>query len=144
MPQNYKNRIFVHLPLFLGGIFLVYLAVLDESLFDFIISNTAQNEFSVALATTIAAGLPMFFAVGFIKKTILRHWQTIYYYEKFLASEIFWILAIIVLNIFTFIIVSEEGVHQFNAPILAGCVSFSVYLVFYSYKIRKKNYRVLH
>jgi len=127
-------------PLLIGGIFMVYLAVLDETLFNFVLDNVTQNQFTVSLATVIAAALPMFFAVGFIKRSILRRWQTIYYYEKMLLGEVFWILTVILLNIITFIIVSEQGVHQFNAPILAGCVLFSIYLVIYSFKTRQKSY----
>ena len=127
-------------PLLIGGIFMVYLAVLDETLFNFVLDNVTQNQFTVSLATVIAAALPMFFAVGFIKRSILRRWQTIYYYEKMLLGEIFWILTVILLNIITFIIVSEQGVHQFNAPILAGCVLFSTYLIIYSFKTRQKSY----
>ena len=97
MLESQKNRILDKFPFFIGGIFLIYLAVLDDSLFNFIINITPQSQFSVALATTIAAGLPMFFAVGFIKKTILRRWQTIYYYEKFLHREIYWILTVMLL-----------------------------------------------
>jgi len=127
-------------PLLIGGIFMVYLAVLDETLFNFVLDNVTQNQFTVSLATVIAAALPMFFAVGFIKRSVLRRWQTIYYYEKMLLGEVFWILTVILLNIITFIIVSEQGVHQFNAPILAGCVLFSIYLVIYSFKTRQKSY----
>ena len=127
-------------PLLIGGLFMVYLAVLDETLFNFVLDNVTQNQFTVSLATVIAAALPMFFAVGFIKRSILRRWQTIYYYEKMLLGEVFWILTVILLSIITFIIVSEQGVHQFNAPILAGCVLFSTYLVIYSFKDRQKSY----
>jgi ACR3 family arsenite efflux pump ArsB len=127
-------------PLLIGGLFMVYLAVLDETLFNFVLDNVTQNQFTVSLATVIAAALPMFFAVGFIKRSILRRWQTIYYYEKMLLGEVFWILTVILLNIITFIILSEQGVHQFNAPILAGCVLFSIYLVIYSFKTRQKSY----
>ena len=127
-------------PLLIGGIFMVYLAVLDETLFNFVLDNVTQNQFTVSLATVIAAALPMFFAVGFIKRSILRRWQTIYYYEKMLLGEVFWILTVILLNIITFIILSKQGVHQFNAPILAGCVLFSIYLVIYSFKTRQKSY----
>tara|TARA_B100000749_G_scaffold246035_1_gene208744 strand:- start:60 stop:476 length:417 start_codon:yes stop_codon:yes gene_type:complete len=127
-------------PLLIGGIFMVYLAVLDETLFNFVLDNVTQNQFTVSLATVIAAALPMFFAVGFIKRSILRRWQTIYYYEKMLLGEVFWILTVILLNIITFIILSEQGVHQFNAPILAGCVLFSIYLIIYSFKTRQKSY----
>ena len=127
-------------PVLIGGIFMVYLAVLDETLFNFVLDNVTQNQFTVSLATVIAAALPMFFAVGFIKRSILRRWQTIYYYEKMLLGEVFWILTVILLNIITFIILSEQGVHQFNAPILAGCVLFSTYLIIYSFKTRQKSY----
>ena len=127
-------------PVLIGGIFMVYLAVLDETLFNFVLDNVTQYQFTVSLATVIAAAFPMFFAVGFIKRSILRSWQTIYYYEKMLLGEVFWILTVILLNIITFIILSEQGVHQFNAPILAGCILFSIYLVIYSFKTRQKSY----
>ena len=116
MLESHKSRILDKFPFFIGGIFLIYLAVLDDSLFNFIINITSQSQFSVALATTIAAGLPMFFAVGFIKKTILRRWQTIYYYEKFLHREIYWILTVMLLTTISCIIVTQEGIHQFNLP----------------------------
>ena len=136
---SYSNkRTLANIPLFIGGLFMIYLAVLDETLFNFILDNTAQDQFAISLATTIAAALPMFFAVGFIKQSVLRRWQTIYYYEKMLLGEIFWTLTIILLNAIAYIIVTEQGVHQFNVPIVAGCVLFSIYLVIHSFKIRKK------
>ena len=129
-----------NVPLFIGGLFMVYLAVLDETLFNFILDNTVQNQFTIALATTVAAALPMFFAVGFIKRTILRRWQTIYYYEKMLMGQSFWILTIILLGAITFITVNEEGIHQLNVPVIVGCVLFSIYLVIYSFNTRQKYY----
>ena len=128
------------IPLFIGGLFMVYLAVLDETLFNFILDNTVQDQFTIALATTIAASFPMFFAVGFIKRTILRRWQTIYYYEKMLMGQSFWILTIILLGAITSIIIVEEGVHQLNAPVVGGCILFSVYLIIYSLNTRQKYY----
>mgnify|MGYP000698723671 FL=1 len=127
-------------PLLIGGIFMVYLAVLDETLFNFVLDNVTQNQFTVSLATVIAAALPMFFAVGFIKRSILRRWQTIYYYEKMLMGQSFWILTIILLGAITLIIIVEEGIHQLNAPVVAGCILFSIYLVIYSLNIRQKYY----
>ena len=127
-------------PLLIGGIFMVYLAVLDETLFNFVLDNVTQNQFTVSLATVIAAALPMFFAVGFIKRSILRRWQTIYYYEKMLLGQSFWILTIILLGAITLIIIVEEGIHQLNAPIVAGCILFSIYLVIYSLNTRQKYY----
>jgi hypothetical protein len=127
-------------PLLIGGIFMVYLAVLDETLFNFVLDNVTQNQFTVSLATVIAAALPMFFAVGFIKRSILRRWQTIYYYEKMLLGQSFWILTIILLGAITLIIIVEEGIHQLNAPVVAGCILFSIYLVIYSLNTRQKYY----
>ena len=129
-----------NVPLFIGGLFMVYLAVLDETLFNFILDNTVQDQFTIALATTVAAAFPMFFAVGFIKRTILRRWQTIYYYEKMLMGQSFWILTIILLGAITFIIIVEEGVHQLNAPVVVGCILFSIYLIIYSLSTRQKYY----
>ena len=129
-----------NVPLFIGGLFMVYLAVLDETLFNFILDNTAQDQFTIALATTIAAAFPMFFAVGFIKRTILRRWQTIYYYEKMLMGQSFWILTIILLGAITSIIIVEEGIQQLNVPIVTGCILFSIYLVIYSLNTRQKYY----
>ena len=129
-----------NVPLFIGGLFMVYLAVLDETLFNFILDNTVQDQFTIALATTVAAAFPMFFAVGFIKRTILRRWQTIYYYEKMLMGQSFWILTIILLGAITLIIIVEEGIHQLNAPVVAGCTLFSIYLVIYSLNTRQKYY----
>ena len=127
-------------PLLIGGLFMVYLAVLDETLFNFVLDNVTQNQFTVSLATVIAAALPMFFAVGFIKRSILRRWQTIYYYEKMLLGQSFWILTIILLGAITLIITVEEGIHQLNAPVVAGCILFSIYLIIYSLNIRQKYY----
>ncbi len=138
---NRSNRLILSdIPLFIGGLFLVYLAVLDETLFNFILDNTDQDQITVTIATIIAAAVPMFFAVGFIKKTALRRWQTIYYYEKLIFGDFFWVLAIMLINIFSYIIVIEEGIHQFNMPILAGCILFSIYLVVHSFKIRQKQF----
>ena len=138
---NSSNRLILSdVPFFLGGIFLIYLAVLDETLFNFILHSFQQDKIIISIATTIAAGVPMFFAVGFIKKSVLRRWQTIYYYEKLLLHDFFWILTIILLGIISSIIVIDEGIHQFNFPILLGCVLFSVYLFRIYLNSRKKKF----
>ena len=138
---NRSNRLILSdVPFFLGGIFLIYLAVLDETLFNFILHSFQQDKIIISIATTVAAGVPMFFAVGFIKKSVLRRWQTIYYYEKLLLHDFFWILTIILLGMISSIIVIEEGIHQFNFPILLGCVLFSVYLFRTYLNSRKKKF----
>ena len=108
-------------------------------MFNFILDNVKQDKIVISIATTIAAGVPMFFAVGFIKKSILQRWQTIYYYERLILHDFFWILTVILLSIISYIIVIEEGIHQFNIPILAGCVLFSVYLFIMALNARKKK-----
>ena len=137
MTKRSAKEILTNIPLFLGGIFMIYLAAADETLFNFILGNTIQNQLTVALATKVAAAVPMFFAVGMIKQSIVSGLYTIYYYEKMLQGSIFWILSIILL-IITAAIIVIEGVHQFNIPILAGCGVLSMYLIIYTIKIRKK------
>jgi len=127
--NRYTKRISENIPLFLGGIFMVYLAVLDETLFNFILDNMTRDQLTIALATTVASALPMFFAVGFIKQSFLYRWQTIYHYEKLLLGNIFWILTVFLLISILIIKIIEESMHQFNAPILIGCMLFSIYLV---------------
>ena len=137
--SNRSNKLILsNVPLLIGGLFMVYLAVIDNTLFNFILDNTQQDKITISIATIVAATLPMFFAVGFIKRSIFRRWQTIYYYEKMLFGEAFWIMTIILLNVISFIIYTEEGIHQFNSPILAGCTLFSIYLVIHAFKISKK------
>lgn len=138
MTKRSAKEILTNIPLFLGGLFMIYLAAADETLFNFILGKTIQNQLTVSLATTLAAALPMFFAVGMIKQSIVSGLYTIYYYEKMLQGVIFWILTIIVLISIAAIMV-VEGVHQFNAPILAGCGLLSMYLIIYMIKIHKKQ-----
>lgn len=140
MTNRYTKRISENIPLFLGGIFMVYLAVLDETLFNFILDNMTRDQLTIALATTVASALPMFFAVGFIKQSFLYRWQTIYHYEKLLLGNIFWILTVFLLISIMIIKLIEEGIHQFNAPILVGCMLFSIYLVIRWSNKRKKYY----
>ena len=138
MTKRSAKEILTNIPLFLGGLFMIYLAAADETLFNFILGKTLQTQLTVALATTVAAALPMFFAVGMIKQSMMRGLYTIYYYEKMLQGVIFWILTIIVLIAIAAMIVIE-GVHQFNLPILAGCGGLTMYLIIYMSKIHKKQ-----
>ena len=138
MTKRSAKEILTNIPLFLGGLFMVYLAAVDETLFNFILGKTVQTQLTVALATTVAAALPMFFAVGMIKQSIVSGLYTIYYYERMLQGVIFWILTLILLIAIASIIV-VGGVHQFNVPILGGCGILSMYLIIYIIKIHKKQ-----
>ena len=140
MTNRYTKRISENITLFLGGMFMVYLAVLDETLFNLILNNMNRDQLTIALATTVASALPMFFAVGFIKQSFLYRWQTIYHYEKLLLGNIFWMLTISLLMSIMIIKLIEEGIHQFNAPILVGCMLFSIYLIIRWSSKRQKKY----
>ncbi len=124
-----------NLPMFLGGLFLIYIAAADESLFNSILQSTVTDRATVVLATTVAASVPMFFAVGLIKKSILTRLDTIYYYEKLLESKIFW-LAIIALMV-TFVYLNIVVRSQTYFLVIAGCMGLIVFSVIYL----TKNYR---
>ena len=134
------KEILTNIPLFAGGIFMVYIAAADETLFNAILGGNFDDRLAVALATTVAAALPMFFAVGLIKQSVVKGLYTIYYYERMLQGSIFWVLTIILLIAITAIILVQGTVHLYNAPIVAGCSLLSVYLVIYVAKLHKKQY----
>ncbi|MDA8000138.1 MAG: hypothetical protein MPL62_02405 [Alphaproteobacteria bacterium] len=116
------------LPLFLGGIFLAYIAILDETLFDLILYNSDQSRIAVTIATTVAAALPMFFAIGYIKQSVLHRWQAIYQYERLLEKDVFWIMTIVLIGFIIYAKI-EEGVHITSMLVMIGGVAFSVYLI---------------
>ena len=139
MGHRSLKEILTNIPLFVGGIFMVYIAAVDETLFNAILGGNFQDRLAVSLATTVAAALPMFFAVGLIKQSIVSGLYTIYYYEKMLQGIIFWILTIILLMAITAIILAQGGVHLYNAPIAVGSSLLSIYLVIYLRKSHKKQ-----
>ena len=141
MNNVYVDRIKVSLPLFIGGVFMIYLAAADEAIFNIILDSIDQTRITVTAATIIAASLPMFFAVGFIKQSILHNWETIYQYERLLEKDIFWIMAIVLLMAIIAIKIVSEGAHLLNIPIIFGCVAFSAYLVIHAVGNRNKSGR---
>ena len=140
MGHRSLKEILTNIPLFAGGIFMVYIAAVDETLFNAVVRGNFQDKLVVSLATTVAAALPMFFAVGMIKQSIVSGLYTIYYYEKMLQGSIFWVLTIVLLIAIVAIILVQGTVHLYNAPIVAGCSLLSVYLVIYVAKLHKKQY----
>jgi hypothetical protein len=109
-------------PLFLCGVFLVYLGAFDETLF-YLVASDISNRLLVTAATVLAATLPMFFAVGAIKHSILYGRETIYYYEKLLRNRIFWLSAgvlCIVVAIVAYIQMSSSDFRYFE---LSGIVT---------------------
>ena len=115
---------------------MIYLAAVDETLFTAITMGDLHNRLLVTIATTLAAGVPMFFAVGLFKKSILVGQETIYYYEELLKRKSFWILTIILLAIVTFLVLLQGRVATIQGIVaVVGSVSLSIYLVIYMRKI---------
>lgn len=139
MGNRSLKEILTNIPLLAGGIFMVYIAAVDETLFNAVVGGNFQDKLVVSLATTVAAALPMFFAVGMIKQSVVSGLYTIYYYEKMLQGSIFWVLTIILLIAIIAIILVQGPVHLYNVPIVGGCSLLSVYLVIYVIKIHKKQ-----
>ena len=133
----YINRIVKSLPLFLGGIFMIYLAAADDTVFDYVLDNTGQTRVTVAAATVLATAPVMFFAIGFIKQSILHEWEVIYQYQRLLEHSSFWIMAIVLLLGIAALSVMGEGLYLFNVHIIVGCVGFSAYLAIYGTMMKK-------
>lgn len=85
--------------------------------------------------TAVSAGVPIFFAVGLIKKGVFLRWETIHFYEKMLEGKSFWVLTIIFLLILTYFTFSNGFTLLTNDLIIAACISLIGYLIFY---IKKK------
>jgi len=115
---------------------LIYLAVVDETLFIAITMGNLNNRILVTIATTLAAGVPMFFAVGLVKKSVLVGQETIYYYEELLKRKAFWILAIVLLAIISILVLLQGRAATIQGLVaVVGSVSLSIYLVIYTRKI---------
>lgn len=134
MTNQYVERIKSGLPLLLGGAFMVYLAVADNTIFDYMLDNMEQTRLTVAAATVAASAPLMFFAMGFFKLAVFHEWQTIYQYEALLRKNIFYVLVIILLTVIAILRVTEDGIHVFNIHVFVGCLGFSLYLITYMFK----------
>lgn len=125
-----------NIPLFLCGVFLVYIAAADDTLFLFIAFDLT-NRIIVTAATVMATTIPLFFAVGAIKQSVLIGRETIYYYEKMLENMWFWMVAGLVsisiaVLIFNFSIASLQDIG-----VAIGCILCGAYLFYYAYGLRK-------
>jgi len=139
MNKNYLKEILHNTPLFFGGLFMIYLAAVDQTLFNAIFRITTPDRLIASLATTTAASVPMFFAVGLIKRGIFIRWETIYYYEKMLEGKIFWILTDILLITISSLIVVQRLILPYGILVTAGCLSLSAYIIFYRFKLKKNH-----
>jgi hypothetical protein len=125
--------------LFFCGLFLIYVASFDETLFR-LFAFDVTNRIIVSLATILAASLPMFFAVGAIKHSVLISRETIYYYEKFLKTWVFWLcsgilcvsIGVLAYTQFRFDFLSKTFV------IVGGLLS-GVYFIYYSSALMRRR-----
>jgi len=135
------------IPLFIVGLFVIYIAAYDDALFSLVRSATGTERLGVAIATTVAAALPMFFAVGMIRKSIGINWFTIYHYERMLEGKGFWALAIIGLLVIAILhltiviplLIAGVQVAQEGATVV-GCIISVIILAIYISKRNKKSY----
>jgi len=136
-----------NIPLFLCGVFLIYIAAADETLFQFIaedLTNGIANRLVVTVATVLAATIPMFFAVGAIKQSVLIGRETIYYYEKMLGSVAFWVVAGLApistaaLMYVQYAVYSNFRITSLPGALIASaCILCGAYLFYYAYGLRK-------
>jgi len=124
-----------NIPLLLGGLFLIYVGVVDQTIFYEILDKTYSDRLGITLATAVSAGVPIFFAVGLIKKGVFLRWETIHFYEKMLEGKSFWVLTIIFLVILAYFAFNKGLTLLSTSLIMAACISLIVYLIFY---IKKK------
>jgi len=137
--KKYKHEFWRNFPLFLCGVFLVYVAAADETLFNWIAVDMT-NRLIVTVATIISAALPMFFAVGAIKQSILYGRETLYYYEKMLKHWIFWLssgVCCIGIAIVRFTQADISLLGKFGFIALTGLVA--VYFIYYALTLAGKS-----
>jgi len=135
------------LPLFIVGLFVIYIAAYDDALFDIVRSIIGTERIGITIATTVAAAVPIFFAVGMIRKSIGINWFTIYQYERMLEGNVFWSLAIIVLIIIAILHLATvvplliAGIESYQEAItVIGCIISAIYLAKYNSKRNKTSY----
>lgn len=134
--------------LFLVGIFVTYIAIFDESLFNIVLQAIGSDRLGVTISITVAAAVPMFFAVGMIRKGVSKKWFTIYQYESMLNWKGFWVLAIIFLIIIIslhlgniiFGLIFSPDINIVSSLTIIGCIISSIYLIRYISKKDKKRY----
>jgi len=136
----------VSIPLLIAGLFVIYIAVFDGALFSLVMSTAGTDRVGITIATTVAAAVPMFFAVGMIRKSIGINWFTIYHYERMLDGKGFWIIAIILLliiaglHLITVVPLLIAGVEFYMEGItIVGCIISAILLAVYISKINKKS-----
>lgn len=130
MIKNSFSEYIRNMPLFLGGLFFVYLGAVDQTIFDSIVYSTNFDRFGITLATALSAGVPIFFAIGLIKKGIFLRWQTLDFYEKMLKGKIFSILIMGFLIYFSYLTFNNGIFLLANMLNITACTLLFIYLIF--------------
>jgi hypothetical protein len=136
-----RYELFRDVPLLLCGIFMVYIAAFDGTLFQ-AIAVDMTNRLVVTFATIIAAALPMFFAIGAIKQSILFGRETIYYYEKLLKAWAFWLLGGILLVSVAALSYTQGALSSATGIVfIILCVISAIYLFYYTVTLARVRLR---
>lgn len=130
MIMNSFSEYIRNIPLFLGGLFFIYLGAVDQTIFDSILVHTNSDRFGITLATALSAGAPIFFAIGLIKKGIFLRWQTLDFYEKILNGKIFSILTMGFLIYFSYLTFNNGIFLLANMLKMIACVLLFVCLLY--------------
>lgn len=130
MTRNSFSEYIRNIPLLLGGLFFVYLGAVDQTIFDSILMYTNSDRFGITLATALSAGIPIFFAIGLIKKGIFLRWQTLDFYEKMLRGKIFSILTMGFLISFAYLTFNSGIFLLENLLKITACTLLFICLIF--------------
>ena len=117
------------IPELLVSIFLVYIAIFDETIFNFISSNLLSNRIIITISTTLSAALPMFFAVGIFKNAIIPSSETIYYYEKLIHTKYFQVSTIVFFLLLTVIMFFQGRILYLSGKIIVIINFISILLL---------------
>lgn len=125
--------------LLLCGLFLIYVASFDETLFR-LFAFDVTNRIIVSLATILAASLPMFFAVGAIKHSVLISRETIYYYEKLLKTFVFWLCSgILCISIGVLAYTQFRFDFLSKTFVIVGGLLSGVYFIYYALALMRRR-----
>jgi len=128
-----KQVITRSLPLFLCGSLMIYLALVDQTLFQIILQGNTQSRLAVTIATVVAATIPMFLAVGLVKRGLLRQWQTIHSYEAFVKTHGFLLVSALYFLLMVLLMTLQGSISEPQGGVTATLsLMAALYLIYYS------------
>lgn len=129
MTRNSFSEYIRNIPLFLGGLFFIYLGAIDQTIFDSIVYSTNFDKFGITISTALSAGIPIFFAIGLIKKGVFIRWQTLDFYEKILRGKTFSIFVMAFLICFLYLTFTNGVFLLANMLKITVCTLLFIYLI---------------